>query len=106
LQLREGDEPLFRVEQSRAVIAKTPDFLELTGSVQVPAGKRGTPWDEVLRASRAYRGAAALSSFLDTNVLIRHLTGDPPGMAARATAALAARKQPPGRSSLAPSDTS
>ena len=26
--------------------------------------------------------------FLDTNVLIRHLTGDPPEMAARATAAL------------------
>jgi predicted nucleic-acid-binding protein len=28
--------------------------------------------------------------FLDTNVLIRHLTGDPPEMASRATAALAA----------------
>jgi predicted nucleic-acid-binding protein len=28
--------------------------------------------------------------FVDTNVLIRHLTGDPPEMAARATAALAA----------------
>jgi len=35
------------------------------------------------------RGAAALSAFVDTNVLIRHLTGDPPEMAARATAALA-----------------
>lgn len=34
-------------------------------------------------------GEAALSAFLDTNVLIRHLTGDPPEMAARATAALA-----------------
>lgn len=31
----------------------------------------------------------ALTAFLDTNVLIRHLTGDPPEMAARATAALA-----------------
>jgi predicted nucleic-acid-binding protein len=30
-----------------------------------------------------------LTAFLDTNVLIRHLTGDPPEMAARATAALA-----------------
>ena len=28
-------------------------------------------------------------AFVDTNVLIRHLTGDPPDMAARATAALA-----------------
>jgi predicted nucleic-acid-binding protein len=31
-----------------------------------------------------------LTAFLDTNVLIRHFTGDPPDMAARATAALAA----------------
>ncbi|HXB63246.1 MAG TPA: PIN domain-containing protein [Solirubrobacteraceae bacterium] len=30
-----------------------------------------------------------MSAFLDTNVLIRHLTGDPPEMAARATVALA-----------------
>jgi predicted nucleic-acid-binding protein len=33
--------------------------------------------------------AAPLTAFLDTNVLIRHLTGDPPEMAARASAALA-----------------
>jgi predicted nucleic-acid-binding protein len=36
------------------------------------------------------RGTAALSAFLDTNVVIRHLTGDPPESAAHATAALAA----------------
>jgi predicted nucleic-acid-binding protein len=35
------------------------------------------------------RQASQLSAFLDTNVLIRHLTGDPPEQAARATAALA-----------------
>jgi predicted nucleic acid-binding protein len=35
------------------------------------------------------RRAAALTAFLDTNVLIRHITGDPPEAAARATAALA-----------------
>jgi AbrB family looped-hinge helix DNA binding protein len=55
LQLREGDELLFRVERSRAVIAKTADFLELAGSVPVPAAKRSTPWDEVLRRTRADR---------------------------------------------------
>lgn len=38
---------------------------------------------------RGARQAAALTAFLDTNVLIRHLTGDPPQMAKRATAALA-----------------
>lgn len=31
-----------------------------------------------------------MSAFVDTNVLVRHLTGDPPEMAARATAYLAA----------------
>ena len=29
-----------------------------------------------------------MSAFIDTNVLVRHLTGDPPDMAARATAYL------------------
>jgi antitoxin PrlF len=55
LELHEGDELLFRVERSRAVIAKTPSLLELAGSVPVPAHKRGTPWDEVLRQTRAAR---------------------------------------------------
>jgi antitoxin PrlF len=55
LGLHEGDELLFRVERSRAVIAKTPDFLELAGSVPVPVAKRGTAWDDVLRRTRADR---------------------------------------------------
>jgi len=55
LQLHEGDELLFRVERSRAVIAKTPGFLELAGSVPVPAAKRGTAWDEVLHRTRVDR---------------------------------------------------
>ncbi len=55
LGLHEGDELLFRVERSRAVVAKTPDLLDLAGSVAVPSGKRGTPWDEALRQTRAAR---------------------------------------------------
>jgi antitoxin PrlF len=55
LELREGDEVVFRVERNRAVLAKTPDFIELAGSVAVPAAKRGTPWDEVLRRTRHMR---------------------------------------------------
>lgn len=55
LDLREGDELLFRVERSRAVIAKTPDFLQLAGTVRVPAEKRGTAWDDVLRRTRTER---------------------------------------------------
>jgi antitoxin PrlF len=49
LELPEGDELLFRVEPSRAVIAKTPSLLELAGSVPVLAERRETPWDQVLR---------------------------------------------------------
>jgi AbrB family looped-hinge helix DNA binding protein len=55
LGLREGDGVLFRVDGGRAVIAKTPDLLELAGSVPVPAGKGGTQWDDVLRRTRAAR---------------------------------------------------
>jgi AbrB family looped-hinge helix DNA binding protein len=55
LGLRAGDELHFRVERSRAVVAKTPDFLELSGSVVVPEGKRGTPWNEVVRRTRTER---------------------------------------------------
>ncbi|MCV7401747.1 type II toxin-antitoxin system VapC family toxin [Mycobacterium fragae] len=34
-----------------------------------------------------------MSSFVDTNVLVRHLTGDPPKMAARATSYLATERE-------------
>jgi antitoxin PrlF len=51
LGLETGDEVLFRVEQGRAVMAKTSDFLDLAGSVAIPAGKRGTAWDDVLRST-------------------------------------------------------
>jgi len=34
-----------------------------------------------------------VTAFVDTNILVRHLTGDPPAMARRATAYLAAESQ-------------
>ena len=55
LDLHTGDELVFRVEQSRALVAKTPDFLALAGSVHVPAEKRGSSWDEVVRRTRRER---------------------------------------------------
>ena len=60
LGLHAGDDLLFRVERSRAVIAKTPDFLELAGTVPVPAGKRGTPWDEIVARTRRERAGRRL----------------------------------------------
>jgi antitoxin PrlF len=58
LGLRRGDEVVFRVESDRAILAKTPDFLELAGTVPVPPSKRGTSWDEVRRRTRAARAKA------------------------------------------------
>lgn len=57
LALEEGDRLVFRVEGDHAVLARTSDLLALAGSVSVPAAKRGTPWDEVLRQTRRDRSA-------------------------------------------------
>jgi antitoxin PrlF len=57
LGLQEGDEVIFRVEGNRAVLARTPDFLTLAGTVRVPAVKRSVAWDEVLRRTRVARAA-------------------------------------------------
>ncbi|MDA8290012.1 MAG: AbrB/MazE/SpoVT family DNA-binding domain-containing protein [Actinomycetota bacterium] len=58
LGLHEGDAVVFRLEGSRAVLARTPDLLELAGSVTVPADKQGLPWDEVLARTHKARGNA------------------------------------------------
>ena len=57
LGIHEGDEVVFRVEGSRAVLARTADFLSLAGSISVPADKRSATWDDVLRKTRAGRAA-------------------------------------------------
>jgi antitoxin PrlF len=57
LGIHEGDQVVFRVEGQRAFMAKTPDFLELAGSIAVPAAKRSTAWDEVIRRTRTDRAA-------------------------------------------------
>ncbi|MGI8751315.1 MAG: AbrB/MazE/SpoVT family DNA-binding domain-containing protein [Acidimicrobiales bacterium] len=55
LGIEDGDQIVFRVEGRRAVVARTPDFLALAGSVEVPAGKRNVAWDDVIRRTRAGR---------------------------------------------------
>jgi hypothetical protein len=40
------------------VLARTKDFLELAGSIPVPAAKRNVAWDDVVRRTRADRAAA------------------------------------------------
>lgn len=58
LGIKGGDEVVFRVERNRAVLARTPDLLDLAGSIQVPAAKRNVAWDDVLRRTRADRAEA------------------------------------------------
>lgn len=55
LELHEGDQVVFRVEGKHAALGRTPDLLDLAGSVPVPAEKRGVPWAEVRRRTRAGR---------------------------------------------------
>ncbi len=58
LGIVEGDEVVFRVEGNRAVLARTAGFLDLAGSIPVPAGKRNVAWDEVIRSTRSNRVAS------------------------------------------------
>lgn len=55
LGIEAGDQVVFRVEGHRAVIAKTSRFLDLAGSIAVPAAKRNMAWDEILRRTRSGR---------------------------------------------------
>lgn len=55
LGLETGDAVIFRVEEGRAILAKTPDFLSLAGSIAVPPPKRGAGWAEVQSGTRAAR---------------------------------------------------
>lgn len=58
LGVGEGDEVIFRVEGNRAVLARTPDFLSLAGTISVPAAKRNAAWDDVIRRTRSERARA------------------------------------------------
>lgn len=58
LGIHEGDQVVFRVEGNRAVLARTPDFLDLAGTISVPASKRNVAWDDIVRRTRADRATA------------------------------------------------
>jgi antitoxin PrlF len=55
LGIGEGDNVVFRVEGNRAVLARTPDFLSLAGTIEVPAARRNAAWDDVVRTTRSAR---------------------------------------------------
>lgn len=55
LGLREGDRVTFRVDGDRAVLARTPNLLELAGSISIPVGTRNMPWADVLAETHRIR---------------------------------------------------
>lgn len=60
LGLEKGDNVVFRVDGERAVLTKTPNFLDLAGSVPVPAALRGRPWSEIIAIAHADRARRIL----------------------------------------------
>jgi len=55
LGLSQGDAVVFRVEGHQAVLARTPAFLGLAGTIKVPAAQRNVAWDDVLKRTRSAR---------------------------------------------------
>ena len=58
LGIEEGDRIVFRVQKERAVMAKTPDLLDLAGTVEVPAAMRDASWENIRGAARRHRAEA------------------------------------------------
>lgn len=56
LGLQPGDKVLFRVENGHALLARTPNLLELAGSVPVPPDVRDLSWEEI--RERAWQARA------------------------------------------------
>lgn len=57
LGIKEGDVVAFRVDGNRALLTRTPNFLDLAGSVKAPVAKRNVAWDEVIRRTTMARAA-------------------------------------------------
>ena len=55
LGVQPGDDVLFRVVEGHAVLARTPDFLDLAGSVEVPPELKGKSWQEIRAMAREAR---------------------------------------------------
>ena len=55
LGICEGDDVIIRVEGDYAVLTRTPDFLDLAGTIPVPEDRRDAAWDDVVRTARLAR---------------------------------------------------
>jgi len=52
LGLAPGDRVLFSVQDGHAILARTPNLIELAGSVPVPPEVRGLSWEEIRERAR------------------------------------------------------
>lgn len=93
LGLHEGDQVVFRVEGDRAVLARTPELLDLAGAVSVPAASAERP------GTRFAGRSAPPGRATGGERVRRHQHPDPPSdrgparSAARATSFLAAAEE-------------
>lgn len=55
LGLEAGDRLLFRVVDGHALVARTPDLLELAGTIPVPPELRGASWNEIVEETHRIR---------------------------------------------------
>jgi AbrB family looped-hinge helix DNA binding protein len=56
LEIETGDALIFQLDaQRRATVAKTRDFLDMAGSIPVPADRRNASWSRVLGETRDAR---------------------------------------------------
>jgi AbrB family looped-hinge helix DNA binding protein len=58
LDLAPGDRVVFHVaeDHTHAVVSRTPDFLELAGSVKIPKSKQGASWKRIREEAWRRRG--------------------------------------------------
>ncbi|MFO7572198.1 MAG: AbrB/MazE/SpoVT family DNA-binding domain-containing protein [Gaiellaceae bacterium] len=56
LGIHKGDRVVFRVEDDCVLLAKTPELLDLAGTIAVPEGKKGATWSEIVEATHEARG--------------------------------------------------
>lgn len=57
LGIAQGDSLVFRVDGQRALLARVPEFLALSGTMGGMAAGRDVAWDEVRHCTRTARAA-------------------------------------------------
>ena len=57
LGVNAGDQMIFRIDGTRAVVARTANLLDLGGVVPVPPERAGAQWAQIRAATRTARAA-------------------------------------------------